>query len=80
MQWLDTGLSGFVVGSYGGEEFHLSQAEKNEIIKILNQWVEKKEIDVWPQVEPRFLKLMQDLKETYDPVGILNKGRFIGRI
>ena len=41
---------------------------------------EKKEIDVWPQVEPRVLKLMQDLKETYDPVGILNKGRFIGRI
>ena len=37
LQWLDTGLSGFVVGSYGGEELHLSQAEKNEIIKIVSQ-------------------------------------------
>ena len=23
-KWMATGLSGFVVGSYGGEEFHLS--------------------------------------------------------
>lgn len=36
-QWLDTGLSGFVVGSYGGEEFHLSQTEKIEIIKTVSQ-------------------------------------------
>ena len=36
LQWLDTGLSGFVVGSYGGEEFHLSQTEKTEIIKTVS--------------------------------------------
>ena len=42
--------------------------------------VGKCEIDVWPEVEPRVLKLMRDLKKTYDPAGILNKGRFIGRI
>ena len=41
---------------------------------------EKINIDVWPQVEPRVFELMQRLKNTYDPVGILNKGRFIGRI
>lgn len=27
-KWVKTGLSGFVVGSYGGEEFHLSDSEK----------------------------------------------------
>ena len=37
LQWLDTGLSGFVVGSYGGEEFHLSPKEKNEIIRTVSQ-------------------------------------------
>ena len=37
LQWLDTELSGFVVGSYGGEEFHLSQTEKTEIIKTVSQ-------------------------------------------
>ena len=31
-RWVGTGLSGFVIGSYGGEEFHLSQTEKTEII------------------------------------------------
>lgn len=36
-QWVDTGLSGFVIGSYGGEEFHLSQTEKTEIIKTVSQ-------------------------------------------
>ena len=40
----------------------------------------KKDIDVWPSVEPRVMKLMHDLKQTYDPGWILNKGRFIGRI
>ena len=37
LQWVDTGLSGFVIGSYGGEEFHLSQTEKTEIIKTVCQ-------------------------------------------
>ncbi len=37
LQWVDTGLSGFVIGSYGGEEFHLSQTEKTEIIKTVSQ-------------------------------------------
>ena len=37
LRWVDTGLSGFVIGSYGGEEFHLSQTEKTEIIKTVSQ-------------------------------------------
>jgi len=37
LQWLDTDLSGFVIGSYGGEEFHLSQTEKTDIIKTVSQ-------------------------------------------
>ena len=37
LQWVGTGLSGFVIGSYGGEEFHLSQTEKTEIIKTVSQ-------------------------------------------
>ncbi|SVC46739.1 uncharacterized protein METZ01_LOCUS299593, partial [marine metagenome] len=36
-RWVGTGLSGFVIGSYGGEEFHLSQTEKTEIIKTVSQ-------------------------------------------
>ena len=27
-KWCSTSLSGFVLGSYGGEEFHLSDEEK----------------------------------------------------
>ena len=37
LQWVGTGLSGFVIGSHGGEEFHLSQTEKTEIIKTVSQ-------------------------------------------
>ena len=31
-KWIGTGISGFVVGSYGGEEFHLSHEEKLQTI------------------------------------------------
>jgi len=37
IRWIDTGLNGFVVGSYGGEEFHLSQSEKTALIKTVSQ-------------------------------------------
>ena len=31
-KWIKTDLSGFVLGSYGGEEFHLSDDEKFQIL------------------------------------------------
>lgn len=34
-KWLGTGLSGFVVGSHGGEEFHLSQEEKTRTVSTV---------------------------------------------
>jgi len=36
-KWMQTGLSGFVVGSYGGEEFHLSSKEKIHCVEVVSQ-------------------------------------------
>ena len=65
LQWLDTGLSGFVVGSYGGEEFHLSQVEKNEIIKIVSQAHEGKKFFL----EAKKWMKMLDPEDTKDVKG-----------
>ena len=34
-RWLDTELSGFVVGSYGGEEFHIGEPDKVQAIRTI---------------------------------------------
>ena len=34
-KWCQTSLSGFVLGSYGGEEFHLSDEEKLKLVEIV---------------------------------------------
>ena len=34
-RWLDTELSGFVVGSYGGEEFHIGEPDKVQAIRTV---------------------------------------------
>ena len=34
-KWCSTSLSGFVLGSYGGEEFHLSDDEKLKLVQIV---------------------------------------------
>ena len=34
-KWCSTSLSGFVLGSYGGEEFHLSDEEKLKLVQIV---------------------------------------------
>ncbi len=39
----------------------------------------KERVDVWGHVGGAF-PLMKSLKETLDPQGILNPGRFVGRI
>ena len=36
-KWIKTDLSGFVLGSYGGEEFHLSDQEKFQILETVVQ-------------------------------------------
>ena len=35
-RWLGTGLSGFVVGSYGGEEFHIGEPDKIQAVKTVS--------------------------------------------
>ena len=39
----------------------------------------KKEIDVWGEAPPG-MEIMRRIKEQFDPLGILNPGRFVGRI
>ena len=41
-KWNETSLDGFVLGSYGGEEFHLSEDEKIEIIKVVSATMNNK--------------------------------------
>jgi 4-hydroxy-2-oxoglutarate aldolase len=41
-KWNETSLDGFVLGSYGGEEFHLSEDEKIEIIKVVSATMSNK--------------------------------------
>ena len=41
-KWNETSLDGFVLGSYGGEEFHLSEDEKIEIIKVVSKTMSNK--------------------------------------
>jgi dihydrodipicolinate synthase/N-acetylneuraminate lyase len=36
-KYLDTALSGFVVGSYGGEEFHMGEPEKLRCVKTVSE-------------------------------------------
>ena len=36
-RYLDTALSGFVVGSYGGEEFHMGEPEKVRCVKTVSE-------------------------------------------
>ncbi len=40
----------------------------------------KERLDVWGPVEPATLALMKRLKSEFDPVGILNPGRYVDRI
>jgi len=40
----------------------------------------KDRLDVWGPVEPATLALMKRLKSEFDPVGILNPGRYVDRI
>ena len=40
----------------------------------------KERLDVWGPVEPETLALMKRLKSEFDPVGILNPGRYVDRI
>ena len=36
-RWLATELSGFVVGSYGGEEFHIGEPDKLEAVRVVSE-------------------------------------------
>jgi len=40
----------------------------------------KERLDVWGPVEPATLALMKRLKSEFDPMGILNPGRYVDRI
>jgi FAD/FMN-containing dehydrogenase len=35
-------------------------------------------VDPWGAAEPGALALMRGLKDTFDPAGTLNRGRFVG--
>jgi glycolate oxidase FAD binding subunit len=37
-------------------------------------------VDPWGPIDPGALALMRALKETFDPTGTLNRGRFVGKI
>ncbi len=37
-------------------------------------------IDVWGPIDPRAFAAMQRLKAEFDPTGVLNPGRFVGRL
>lgn len=40
----------------------------------------KERIDVWGSVDPAALDLMRRIKREFDPEGVLNPGRFVGRL
>ena len=39
----------------------------------------KRELDIWSE-EPQAIAIMRRIKHEYDPLGMLNPGRFVGRI
>ena len=39
----------------------------------------KRQIDVWGEAPPG-MEIMRRIKEQFDPLGILNPGRFVGRL
>jgi glycolate oxidase FAD binding subunit len=40
----------------------------------------KRAVDVWGDIDPQALAVMERLKREFDPHGILNPGRFVGRL
>ncbi len=40
----------------------------------------KRNIDVWGEDDPPGIEIMRRMKQQYDPNGIMNPGRFVGRI
>ncbi len=52
--------------------------EASGSLMVLKQPVESK-LDCWGTL-PDSLPLMREIKSRFDPEGILNRGRFLGRI
>ncbi len=67
-KWLSTGLSGFVVGSYGGEEFHLSNEEKIQTIRTVAE-AHKGQRFVIAGIDTPSPTVALDLAEKYASVG-----------
>lgn len=67
-KWLGTGLSGFVVGSYGGEEFHLSSEEKIQTIRTVAE-AHKGQRFVIAGIDTPSPTVALDLAEKYASVG-----------
>jgi glycolate oxidase FAD binding subunit len=40
----------------------------------------REQVDPWGALEPTALDLMREVKATFDPTGVLNPGRFVGRL
>ncbi len=78
----------FAKGGSGGFDGSLAGiAGLRDQIHKLNGWLVveqcplalKQQVDVW-DVEPQALEVMRRLKQRFDPLGVLNPGRFAGRL
>ena len=67
-KWNETSLDGFVLGSYGGEEFHLSEDEKIEIIKVVSATMSNKKFII-AGIDTASPTIALKLSEKYDHAG-----------
>ena len=68
-KWLTTSISGFVLGSHGGEEFHLSNEEKKTIIDTVVQTNNKNRV-VIAGIETPSPKVALNLIDDYANRGV----------
>ena len=67
-RWIKTDLSGFVLGSYGGEEFHLSDQEKFQILETVVQVNDGRRVIIAGIDEPS-PNVAIELAESYKKIG-----------
>jgi glycolate oxidase FAD binding subunit len=57
----------------------LARGHRGNVVMVTAPPAAKKGIDVWSQL-PASFSIMRDIKQQFDPSGILNPGRFVGGI
>ena len=67
-KWCSTSLSGFVLGSYGGEEFHLSDEEKLKLVQIVVDAHDGNKF-VIAGIDTPSTRVASDLSEKYAKAG-----------